>query len=179
MTHWGWYWRVKRQHIPKKLCDNLPQLDAFWVMKQLPQRDSETQRCTASINDASTYILITRQTCNFGGFRYFFTCPGCSRRMRFLYFDDMHKFFRCRRCLNLCYRTQRLRRTELYLWRRDAIENQLASAGGSLHRRPKGISTAAFRKLVQRHWLYGSKLEDMLEREAIAFYGNHGQLLSR
>lgn len=175
MTHWGWYWRVKLQHMPKKLCENLHRLDAFWVMKQFSPRDSATQGCTASIDNAFTRILITRQPCNFGGFRYFFACPGCTKRMRFLYFDDIHKFFRCRRCLDLGYYTQRLRRSELYLWRHAVIENRLLSRGGSLRKRPSGMSGVSFKRLVERHWTIEFMLESIVEREIIEWNGlRHG-----
>ena len=33
MTHWGWYWNVKKKHIAKKLCSNLRSIDSFKIQK--------------------------------------------------------------------------------------------------------------------------------------------------
>lgn len=33
MTHWGWYWKVKKKHIPKTLCSKLTAIDSFKLFK--------------------------------------------------------------------------------------------------------------------------------------------------
>lgn len=39
--------------------------------------------------------------CNFGGYRYWFLCPGCGRRVAILYAAG--KYFLCRHCYRLTY----------------------------------------------------------------------------
>lgn len=41
----------------------------------------------------------------FGGVRYWFKCPKCGRKVSSLY---CQKYFLCRHCLNLCYKTQQM-----------------------------------------------------------------------
>ena len=43
---------------------------------------------------------------NGGGYRWWFVCPGCSRRMGVLYLPPAQRVFRCRRCYGLRYRSQ-------------------------------------------------------------------------
>lgn len=42
---------------------------------------------------------------NFGGSRYLFRCPNCSRRYAMLYLPPGGLYFRCRRCYNLIYQS--------------------------------------------------------------------------
>ncbi len=36
MTHWGWYWRVKKNHVPKELCSwsKFCEIDSFAMFKR-------------------------------------------------------------------------------------------------------------------------------------------------
>lgn len=34
MTHWGWYWKVKRKHQPKSVCDFTTSIDSVQFFKQ-------------------------------------------------------------------------------------------------------------------------------------------------
>ena len=47
--------------------------------------------------------------CHFGGVRFWFVCPGCSRRVGVLYLAPGHDRFRCRYCLRLAYESQNYR----------------------------------------------------------------------
>jgi hypothetical protein len=42
---------------------------------------------------------------NYGGARWWFTCPGCHRRAGRLYLPSGVRFFACRRCYDLTYRS--------------------------------------------------------------------------
>ena len=35
MTHWGWYWKIKKQHSPKALCSSFGfmEIDSFSMFK--------------------------------------------------------------------------------------------------------------------------------------------------
>jgi hypothetical protein len=49
-------------------------------------------------------ILFTYTPCNYGGYRPWFLCPHCGRRVGKLYLGG--KYFLCRHCYNLAYRSQ-------------------------------------------------------------------------
>lgn len=96
MTHWGWYWRVKKKHLRKTLCSNLACLDSFEIFKKkfigfsVKNDDWKTiVKLTEAgfevTNEGRNYLVpVEKQSCYFGGFRYFFRCPKntCHRRMR-------------------------------------------------------------------------------------------------
>lgn len=48
-------------------------------------------------------IFLTSTNPNYGGFRYWFSCPGCGNRVWKLYLSPESKYFRCRQCQNLTY----------------------------------------------------------------------------
>lgn len=50
--------------------------------------------------------LVVTKLCH-GGVRFWFTCPGCGRRVRKLYLPPGRRRFRCRHCCDLTYRSCR------------------------------------------------------------------------
>ena len=50
-------------------------------------------------------ILLCTTPCNFGGKRYWFSCPDCGERVRNVYRHDQSKFV-CRHCLNFTYQSR-------------------------------------------------------------------------
>jgi len=48
---------------------------------------------------------VTTTSCNFGGVRYWLGCPNCGKRVGKLYLPPGEKFFRCRTCYNLTYKS--------------------------------------------------------------------------
>lgn len=50
-------------------------------------------------------IPLTWTLCNYGGARQWFNCPGCGRRVGLVYGG---KYFRCRHCHNLTYKSQQM-----------------------------------------------------------------------
>ncbi len=52
-------------------------------------------------------VRLTRTPCHFGGVRIWFSCPGCGRRVAILYGG---RHFRCRKCHDLRYESQRSNR---------------------------------------------------------------------
>ena len=51
--------------------------------------------------DQDYYISIVQTPCYFGGVRYWFTCPSCSKRVGCLY--SVTGYFACRHCNDLSY----------------------------------------------------------------------------
>src|SRR5580704_14887870 len=127
MTHWGWYWKIKKKHIARKLCSQLPTIDSFKLCtsKQFHEFNVEPLQVRATFagdhlkiryrnNTRTSYIIhIDQVPCNYGGFRYYFKCPLCQNRFRKLYFAQQSVIL-CRKCLNLSYKTQLLRPSKRY-----------------------------------------------------------------
>jgi len=51
--------------------------------------------------DIEQVVPITKTPCNYGGYRKWFLCPRCWKRVGVLY--GVQKYFLCRRCYNLTY----------------------------------------------------------------------------
>ena len=51
-------------------------------------------------------VTINWTNCNYGGFRAWFVCPSCSRQCGVLYIGPRELELGCRKCQNLCYRSQ-------------------------------------------------------------------------
>lgn len=69
----------------------------------------------SSYIDYDCKINLQRISCNFGGFRYWFICPGCFRRVVSIYFFEGR--FLCRHCHSLKYISQLL--TKKLRWHPD------------------------------------------------------------
>ncbi len=54
--------------------------------------------------DVKDTIRLVQTACHFGGYRKWFICPSCSKRVGILYGPS--KFFRCRTCYGLAYASQ-------------------------------------------------------------------------
>lgn len=189
MTHWGWYWSVKRKsHIPKKKCSKFISIDSFKLLKNgtcggftvFPlqvQGKMENNNLTVSYRnqaERSYTIPIERQPCNFGGYRYFFKCPLCQRRMRFLYFAE-NSIFLCRKCLNLCYDTQRLRPTKRYAHTEDKIKKMIEGKGGSSYKKPPRMHNATYQRLKSKQHYYEQKSCQALNNEMRLWFGDKAE----
>lgn len=53
--------------------------------------------------DYAQEVSLTKTRCNLGGYRYWFVCPCCYKRVGVLYFAPGDVHFRCRLCNNLTY----------------------------------------------------------------------------
>lgn len=56
--------------------------------------------------DVEEVVRFDRTACNYGGYRMWFLCPHCWRRVAILY--GAGKYFLCRHCYNLAYTSQQL-----------------------------------------------------------------------
>jgi len=193
--HWGWYWHKKLQHTHKQLCSWYITLDSFqmlqhrWMVNQhvghivfeIPQFHLMVlfmADCYFIIYDNGMYVIpIEAQPCNYGGYRYFFHCPTCDRRMRILY---CHKGrFLCRKCLDLCYYTQILRPSQRCLAIANKIDTQLHHKGGTLDRKPPWMKVKTFKDLRQRHFHYAeTKYQDAKIRELLIQYPQYADLIT-
>lgn len=64
-----------------------------------------------SIEINSQTIPLTQTPCTFGGWRYWFLCPSCIRKVGVLYRKPMKRQFLCRDCHKLTYQLTKYRRS--------------------------------------------------------------------
>ncbi|MBY0110001.1 MAG: hypothetical protein K2X90_02715 [Candidatus Babeliaceae bacterium] len=194
MTHWGWYWKVKKKHKPRisTFCSFLDEIDSFsmfknkegieWVRRS-PNRlmfevfnpyklkavllEDDSIRVTYS---AGSYTIpVERKPCNYGGSYYFFHCPLCDKRMRKLY--CLNGQYQCRTCANLGYYTQRLRPSERYLHMSIKIEDYLKNHAGTLKNKPPWMKRRTFNELRRKYVAYDEKRFYAINDELRARYG--------
>ena len=93
----------------KKFVENLPCIDIKDI-KELLAESREKYKVEFTISNKYTQeIDITSTIGNFGGFVYWFMCPGCKGRVKKLHLSQNENVFLCRHCHHLAYRTQNLR----------------------------------------------------------------------
>ncbi len=184
MAHWGWYWKIKLKHSRKRLCCNLPIIDSFVLFKkdqkytftvpgyQLTAIPSdECFKVTYGKNKQHSYTIpFEKQSCNYGGYRYFFRCPICKKRMRKLYFTS--GAFLCRKCLNLGYHSQILVPSTRNMLLTSKIEKLLKSKGGDLYEKPKYMKQKTFEKLRDKYFEYEEKWHNGIRKELLSYYPN-------
>lgn len=168
--NWGWYWHVKLQHRRRKQCSGFVTLDSFEMFKnrarvdeyhgrivyEIPQYQlkimSSPDRYSVTYYGGSYAIPIDKQPCNYGGYRYYFRCPGCNNRMRLLYCNE--GIFLCRKCLNLCYFTQLLKPSDRCLAMANKVERKLNDKAGNLDRKPPWMKRTRFNYLRRKFFVY-------------------------
>lgn len=200
MTHWGWYWKIKRKHEPKALCNSwhFSEIDSFRMFKnkELIQLIKESSNRTSfeipsynlkatlldndslnvTYNNGSYIIPVEKKPCNYGGYYYFFHCPKCKIRMRKLY--CMQGEYLCRKCLNLGYLTQRLRTSNRHLIMANKIKMILENKSGSLDRKPPWMKKKTFKNLKDKHFeYYEIKFGMALRNELMTYYPKHSELI--
>jgi hypothetical protein len=186
MAHWGWYWKVKKKHASRVLCSKLTSIDSFKIFKSSPSNGFTVQplEIKAVVNGDSlqiTYcnrkqtayqIPIDKLPCNYGGFRYYFRCPLCAKRMRILYLTSQSAFL-CRMCLNLAYESQQLRPTRRYWHMSDKIKSFAKHKGGDfeMYQKPPRMHAAHFQKIRSKQFYYESKSRQAANKELRKWYG--------
>jgi hypothetical protein len=115
-------------------------------------RDSEWE-------DVEEVVNFDRTPCHFGGYRKWFLCPGCGRRVVAIYAAG--KYFLCKHCYNLTYVTQRESITDRLTRKERKIRMRLGGSGNLLEPfpwKPKGMHWATYERLrskaEQANFLY-------------------------
>lgn len=184
MTHWGWYWRVKKKHTPKPVCEQYTCVDAFEIFKEkgpasftfrykdnVIQADLKDDYFEITGESFSYNLPYEKQACHFGGFRYYFRCPlrNCNRRMRKLYCEQA--MFVCRNCLKLGYHSQRVFPSRRFAMMEEKIEKRLTELGGSSYQKPMWMRWKTFRKLSGKMCGYDIKSLLAGEEEIFKMFG--------
>jgi len=93
----------------KKLVEDLPYIDIKDIKELLAKSEGKHKIELTISNKYTQEVDITSTIGNFGGFVYWFICPGCKRRVKKVYLFQDENIFICRHCHHLAYRTQNLR----------------------------------------------------------------------
>ena len=136
-------------------------------------RDQLSQSRTASSIDlAYSYrgqsyrytVQLTTTAPHYGGSRYWFSCPSCSKRVSVLYCAGLYV---CRHCIGANYHSQLQQPIDRLFNRADAIRQRLGWQSGVAHgigSKPKGMHSKTFDSLVTEH--------DKLVKQIIGGYQN-------
>lgn len=93
-------------------------------------------------------IRFDRTPCNYGGYRKWFLCPHCGKRVAVLYLGG--KFFLCRHCYGLVYGSQQEVRSDRLMRAARKIRHRLG-AGDNLFipiwQKPKGMHEKTYLRL--------------------------------
>ena len=110
-------------------------------------------------------VTIERTPCNYGGYRVWFLCPNCSRRVAKLYGGEM---FYCRHCHNLTYDSQREGELDRLTRKGNKIRDRLGWEPGMLNGygwKPKGMHWKTFNRLEAQH----NQIAEILHNEIMAY----------
>jgi len=132
----------------KVVVEHFESLSVFWLRKHgyfdgLEGQDSYTR------NTGEQSISLTSTPCNFGGYRFWFLCPACGKRVAILYKDGD---YRCRDCHNLTYLTRQFHRYRLegaYSFAK-ALRKTLKILDGIGRKGPSKVERLQLQKLLDK-----------------------------
>jgi len=115
--------------------------------------------------DVSYLVWLDWTWCNYGDWRAWFLCPGCSRRVAILYGGAT---FACRHCYKLAYPCQRETALDRVARRANRIRRQLGWEEGVFSLpsgKPKGMHWNTFERLTHQHnVLFKTSLDGMSQQ---------------
>jgi len=108
--------------------------------------------------DTQTFVhgcsaLLDWTACTYGGYRAWFLCPDCGRRVALLYLPSYGGAF-CRHCLDLVYNSQRETKEDRAIRRYNKIRRRLGWKPGFLNGeggKPRGMHWRTFWLLRFQH----------------------------
>ncbi|CAA9890312.1 conserved hypothetical protein [Candidatus Methylobacter favarea] len=105
-------------------------------------------------------VCLQTTACNYGGERYWFTCPaaGCGRRVAVLFLGG--KIFACRHCYRLAYKSQREACDDRATRKADKIRDKLNWEPGILNLpgdKPKGMHWKTYLRLMEEYKDYANQ----------------------
>ncbi len=196
MAHWGWYWKIKKQHTPRVSCENmgLMEIDSFKMFNNYQQVEAARKthdKCSLYIpkydlkaylqeDDGllveyrnGTYVIpVEHKPCNYGGYCYFFNCPLCNKRMRKLYCLDGQ--YLCRKCGNLAYYTQRLRPAERCMLMGIKLSKHVQNLDGDIGTdlKPPRMHRTTFKAFQKRREYYQARYGLASFKEGRKWFGS-------
>lgn len=102
-------------------------------------------------NDYRQAVSLAKTACNYGGYRFWFICPKCHKRVGVLY--CVGAFF-CRHCIGANYASQLEQPYDRLFRKVEKIRHRLQWQAGIAHghgAKPKGMHYKTYFKLVWEH----------------------------
>ena len=96
-------------------------------------------------------IALSKTPCHYGGYRHWFICPHCGKRVGVLYCAGL---FVCRHCIGANYATQLMQPIDKLFRKVAKIRHRLGWPQGIAHghgNRPKGMHQTTYARLVAEH----------------------------
>ena len=158
----GTYSRVNKQitvnevrSLDIRKIDKARFIDTGWIDYYV-WNDGESVRLRIensrmTLVDRGQVIYLDKTKCNYGGFRYWFNCPGCNRRSAILY--EKQQEFLCRICHKLPYKSQMEGKIDTLIRRTKKIRKRLGDyddLSEVITCKPKGMHWKTFQKLKKK-----------------------------
>lgn len=102
-------------------------------------------------------IIFTKTPCNYGGYRKWFLCSRCGRRVGVLY--SAGKNFLCRHCCYLNYGSQHENKAFRYIRKAHNIQERLGGQAGSINpfpKKPSGMHWKTYRHFEANYYKFDS-----------------------
>lgn len=128
--------------MSKKTIDRVSSID---IRKLTFSKDANS--LNLSYGSQNQTVGLTKTRCNYGGFRFWFICPGCFRRVAVVYLSGD---VRCRRCHGLVYSSERESPQDRRFRKANKIRHRLGWRPGIANldwRKPKGMHWKTFNRL--------------------------------
>ena len=103
-------------------------------------------------------VWFERTSCNYGGHRTWFRCPGCNRRVGVL--SGNGRLFLCRHCYDLPYGSQQETRIDRMIRARSKLESVIFDEES--YRKAKGMHWATYNKLFERWANLESRVDTLI-----------------
>lgn len=119
--------------------------------QQLSQLNIKPSAVTLSYSHHSQTIQVSSLPCNYGGLRYYWHCPKCSKRVSVLYGAGEYA---CRHCIGANYHSQLIQPIDRLFERVSVIRQRLEWQQGIAHgkgSRPHGMHHSTYDRLVNEH----------------------------
>jgi hypothetical protein len=120
--------------------------------------------------DVEQIIHITKTPCHYGGYRKWFQCPNCLKRVAILY--GTRKYFLCRHCYNLTYNSSNASPIQRIFDKAEKLRKKKLGAASEgfmdlIPQRPKGQHRSTYNRIVDEI----CRLEDVGNASVFAKYG--------
>lgn len=149
---------VPGNHFIGQSIRNGKKMTSISVRVEVSQlRLTYTHQRNSGISDNLDYpVRLQMTSCHYGGVRYWFACPadGCGRRVAILYRDRGGKYFACRHCYQLAYKSQRETASDRADRKANKIKDKLSWPLGILNPvsgKPKGMHWKTYYRLLTEH----------------------------
>jgi len=165
----GTYYRLNKQtttdevysldirQIDKERFINIGWIDSYTCTNgRSIEYTIETDRLI--LTGTNQVIPLDKTRCHYGGFRYWFNCPRCSRRSAVLY--NRNNLFLCRQCHKLPYTSQREGKIDRLIRKSRKIRKRVGASSNlsePILFKPKGMHWKTFEYLRAKEMIISQK----------------------